>query len=149
MPQRVLTSPLAQLFSQVIVHEDTDDGEGLVAAYRNELLGVETPEALHQFVAKWRPVWGMDYKSKKPMTEVEASLIDGSFDAVEALQCIALSRRDACPHILASQECCGVHIVMPPLFIIASMVALKYKVPTNVALIQMTGGYEQFYAPHS
>jgi hypothetical protein len=121
-------------------------------AYIAELKEVTTPEQLWAFAMRWRPLYLMSRRDKIDKKEKDAkrfritqksmqSLIHMDWKAKEALECLQASRTGHCEH--ATQfSCVGMHIALPPVFLLAEFISSKYGVTTDLAIIQMGGGLE-------
>jgi hypothetical protein len=128
-----------------------DATEAVKSAYVAELQAVATPDQLRAFTSRWRPLYQLT--KKRPIDEktegaqrLQATqhnleqLIAGEYDPVEALECIQATRAEGCKH-KGQFACPGLHIVLPLVLMAASRIAAEYKVTTDVALIQMNGGF--------
>jgi hypothetical protein len=125
-------------------------------AYLSELILVTTPEAIKAFAARWRPLYILAKKQKIDKKAKDAKrfritennflkLLHGVFDAEEALACLLANRTAGCPH-MNQYGCAGAHIILPTVFVQAEMVAKHYGVSTDLALVQMNGGWGPYEA---
>lgn len=133
------------------VAPSTNGGENVKAAYVAELQAVTYPESLWEFVKRWLPLYVMTRKTKIDKKGKDAkrfrmtqnslqSLIDGTWDPKAALVCIEAGKTGLCKH--AKQfSCAGMHISAPLALLHADFVAEKYGVTTDIALIQINGGF--------
>lgn len=129
-------------------------GEEVSKAYTTEILAVRSPEELRTFTERWRPLYMLTKKQKIDKKAKDAKryritqnnmqeLINGTFNAVVAWECIVVARttNGVCKH--ATQfSCPGMHILVPMVLMEADYVATKYGVAPDLALIQMHGGLE-------
>jgi hypothetical protein len=132
------------------------DTDNVSDSYIAELRGVATPEELLAFTARWAPLYSLsrarpfdrkakDAKRFRVTQKNQQRLLAGDFDAVEALECIKQSRKredredNTCKHA-RMYSCVGMHIMTPSVLIDAFLVARRYGVSTDLALVQMHGG---------
>jgi len=119
-----------------------------IETYFNELKKINTPEELKAHTNRWKAIWTLKFERKEEkITEEEQSVIDGTYDAVEALECVCQSFKpnNGCKHVDSGRSCAGMFIAMPVVVIFATMAANHYGVPVEVAMIQMCGGYGELY----
>lgn len=118
--------------------------------YIAELQKVTTPEELTAFVTRWKPLFALTKKRPFDKKAKDARryritqnnferLLAGDYDPKVALDCIRISRTNACQHA-RSFSCPGMHIAVPEILLLAGFVAKKFGVSTDLALIQMNGG---------
>ena len=122
-------------------------------AYIKELAAVTTSYQLGEFAKRWRPLYLLSRKEKVNKKAKDAKryritqnnmqkLISGNWNPEVALKCIQDRRTGTCQH--AHQYACpGMHILLPPVFLLAEFISDKYGVTTDLALIQMGGGLER------
>jgi hypothetical protein len=135
----------------------TIDTDHVKEAYVSELAAVATPEQLWEFAKRWRPLYLLSRKEKIDKKAKDARrfritqnnmqrLISMDWKPKEAFECIQASRTGPCKHV-AQFSCVGAHIVLPPVLLMAHLIARKYGVTTDLALIQMSGGLERLDGP--
>lgn len=82
-------------------------------------------------------------KALKVWTEKEleftCQLIHNDFDVEQAVGCILKSRKGTCEHAEVG-GCVGIHVAIPGVLLEAEEVALQYKIPVDIAFIQMFRG---------
>lgn len=125
-------------------------------AYVSELSAVTTPETLRAFVMRWRPLYVLAKKKKidkkakgaKRFKITESNfrkLLRGDYNAEEAFACLQKNRADGCPH-MKQFGCVGSHVILPTVFVQVEMVSQHYGVSTDLALVQMNGGWGPYEA---
>ena len=131
----------------------TETTDNVKEAYIKELAAVTTPTQLWEFAKRWRPLYllsrkekfdrkGKDAKRYRLTQKNMQKLISGDWDPVKALVCVNANKTGACGH-LTQFGCVGAHIGFPPVFLIVELIAQKYGVATDLALIQLGGGLER------
>ena len=140
-----------------------ESGSDFVAdTYVSERQMVKTADQLMSFTNRWKAIWGIQFKDDKKTIE-ELALIAGNYDVEAAMSCFKIYRKNEhlrkhrksrvrkkhikraphCGHI--SPSCYGMHIMLPPLLLHAFMISNHYRVPTDIAIIQMCGGFGALY----
>lgn len=112
---------------------DMDNETSVLSVFVKERDSIKTLEDLANFVERWQSIW---IDNERERIDQEESLISGSFNAQEVLECI--QKAGECGH----QNCCADHIFIPISLLQASLISKKYGVPFDVALIQMNGGLQ-------
>ena len=113
-----------------------------------------TPEALREFVARWAPLWTINFREPDVTSVEEQSLAEGTFDEGEVFAAMATLRQeastdearneldrlmqDSLPHRTA------MNALMPRAMIEMTIVANHFGAPVNVAWIQASGLVELF-----
>jgi hypothetical protein len=138
------------------VHVSPGVGEVVHGLYLFELRKCDTPDKLKEFAKKWAVLFLMKYgngEQDRFLTKEEEQIVNGTFNAEEALECIRKNSRGfktKCKHIKKMQEnakknpdkknesCVGMHLMMPVPMLAITMIALRYRVPTDTAWIQIS-----------
>lgn len=127
-----------------------DNGGNLTEAYVQELKVVDTVEKLKAFAKRWKNVFLIPAELKDMQcNKFEEQIVSETFDATEALSCIqkntpkpGMKPQDSwCGH---KDGCVGANIKLPFLFLRASWIANSYKVPVDIALLQLQRGISEF-----
>lgn len=122
--------------------------------YVKGLQACVTPEALREFVARWAPLWTINFREPDVTSVEEQSLAEGTFDEGEVFAAMATLRQeastdearneldrlmqDSLPHRTA------MNALMPRAMIEMTIVANHFGAPVNVAWIQASGLVELF-----
>jgi hypothetical protein len=109
----------------------------VVSQYVEERNQIFYEPELCQFTLRWRPLWALTAIHFKELSKPQWELYLQTYDAVETLQRINTLR--------ATKECCdcaALELWAPALLVRASLVSHKFKIPYDIALIQLTGGYK-------
>jgi len=120
--------------------EPSEEGnELIVKEYIKERDAITTIENIKDHVHRWRHLWNL----KDNHGSNEDILYNEKFDPEEALSCLLKIRNAGeCKHVGGDQSCCGTHISIPYVLMIATMVSRKYCVAADIALIQLYGHRE-------
>jgi len=113
----------------------------MTCSYMSQVKQVNSVEALKAHVDKWKALWNLDVPPGMKVTQEELNLANGTFDAEAAFACVkrCYEPDGHCGH--TSPSCYGMHIVLPPVLLFAHLIGKEYGVPTDIAVIQMCGGY--------
>jgi len=130
------------------IRVDVDSDESVSEIYVQERDCIKSIEELIAFVQRWQPLFKLFTWTKPKMGSAAyetynayEDLVEGTFNPKEALECMSKLRNEGeCGHE-SKYSCCGMHIMMPYPLLDAFLVAEKYEVPFNVALIQLNGGF--------
>jgi hypothetical protein len=122
--------------------------------YVKGLQACVTPKALREFVARWAPLWTINFREPDVTSVEEQSLAEGTFDEGEVFAAMATLRQeastdearneldrlmqDSLPHRTA------MNALMPRAMIEMTIVANHFGAPVNVAWIQASGLVELF-----
>lgn len=107
-------------------------GVDVCKPYVAELRKIKTAEALKEFATRWHTVFEAPFPNKNDGRGL------GNFDAEEALNCIVANRKGICAHLESNNpNCAGGRLVLPELFLRATVVAEECKVPFNLALYRL------------
>lgn len=132
-------------------------GDRIVQTYVTELKKVKTPEELKAFSERWKNVFLLRCEERdedSELTPEEVSIVEGTYDPQEALQCIEANKQKpgpetVCKHIAAMKKtlkenpkarfnsCVGMHLALPGPLAKATLLAQKFGCPTDTALLQM------------
>lgn len=112
-------------------------GDGVRETYVAELKAVDDGDALTAFVDRWKRIWLLP--SVPPgVGDGENALIAGDFDASAVLECVRANRtEECCEHVQRGESCVSMDLVMPRVLAAAVLIANRFGVPFDVALIQM------------
>ena len=127
-----------------------EDKNTVLCSYVSELAKVDTVQDLKAFVSRWKHLYELQNRleSKEPGRETkrfrmsvnsEKRVLSGVFDYDKALECIKKSKTTACDHA-KNYSCEGANIAIPSIFLRMSLNASRFKVSTDLVLIQMFGG---------
>jgi len=128
------------------VRPDDNGGDEVINNYIKERNAIQTTDGLKAFVARWKTLWEPATFQNIAYSPQEQSLFDGTFDAEQTLKCLKeVTNSEGCEHSKATVACTGVYTALPMVFLQINILAKKYGVPTDIALIQMFGGFEALY----
>jgi len=111
----------------------------IVESYLNELNQVQTEDALHAFIQKWRSVWLL--KSHLPdadneLMEDEVFLLEGKFDLAKVLRHLAQRKEDSHdfedPNVRVMA-----HLAVPRALLQASIGSSKFDVGMDLILVRL------------
>ncbi len=130
------------------------NSDSMQTVYVEGIRACETPEALREFVARWAPLWTINFREPDVTSVEEQSLMDGTYDAGEVFAAMATLRQeastdearneldrlmqDSLPHRTA------MNVLMPRAMVEMTIVANHFGAPVNVAWVQATGLVELF-----
>ncbi len=126
-------------------------------AYVAELRLVTDVEMLGMFLHRWRPLYLLTKKQAFNRKAKNAKryrfsennlvrLIRGEAPLKEVLECVQLNRTDqGCKHI-RQYSCPGAHVLVPPILMQVDWVSRHYGISTDLALVQMNGGWGPYEA---
>ena len=128
------------------IRPDDSGGDEVFTNYIKERQVIQTIDDLKVFVARWKTVWDSNTFQNIIYSQEEQSLFDGTFDAKQALKClIDCTSTEGCEHSKTANMCAGIYIALPVVFLQIELLAEKYGVPHDIALIQMFGGFGALY----
>jgi len=113
------------------------DGCDVRVEYVKELSLVSTENELEAFTTKWNMLWRLPYGENKELSKTEESIVNNTYDKIEALNCIRECRDKICSHGENGIHCVGANILLPPIFLVCHMTSEFYGVPLMVALVQL------------
>ena len=128
----------------------THGDDYLIEEYVKERDLISSFEELVVFGKRWSALWVDDGQepSREPTIE-ETELADGSVDS-SAWECLKILRSkdleghpNHCGHTTPS--CWGMHLMLPVVFLEASLISGRYGVSLDLALVQRHGGFGALY----
>ena len=103
---------------------DPNGGDEFIKTYVKERKELTSAQDLIEFVKRWKSIFILCQ-----INEETSSLIDGTFDADSAWQCLNAK----CNH----GTCAGMTILLPPSLLYAQLCSTEFEVPGDVAFIQL------------
>jgi len=129
---------IADVFDKLPIDSFSLTSDTVRECYVKELSTITNSDDLRAFVKKWSTVWTIPYTGKKSISDFEKSLIDGSFDADAALECIKKNRDGVCEHITENKiGCIAPDIMAPGLLVVSTLMSMRFGVPFNTAFHQV------------
>jgi hypothetical protein len=127
--------------------EDEESAEARIShKYTSELAMVRSPKGLKRFVARWRVMWVLDRTHLRgaPIRYEDTALYTGKFNAKKVWRTLRKMTRTY-NHIGKSRHwSIAANIKLPAPLLRSLIIADRYQVPHDVALIQMYQGVEFF-----
>lgn len=128
------------------IRPDDNGGNEVIDNYIRERKAIQTTDDLKAFVSRWKTLWEPDTFQNIIYSQQEQSLFDGTFDAEQTLKCLKeCTNSEGCEHSKSAATCTGVYIALPVVLLQIDIMAERYGVPTDIALIQMFGGLGALY----
>lgn len=120
-----------------------DGYDNTQTAYNSEKQKIKFPSHLFAFTNRWKAVWEIEYPNRSEITKAERELIDGTYDVEGAFKCfsIMIDGKSHCGH--ETPSCHSMHIMIPRVLMAAYFASEHFGVPTDIALLQLTGGIHQ------
>lgn len=122
--------------------------------FLQEVRACTTSDSLRGFVARWSPLWSINFREPGVTSPEEESLVRGTYDVDEVVNAMAYLRQEpetnegreelerlmgeSVPHKTAA------HVLMPRAMVEMFMLSRYFGAPGNVAWIQAAGLVELF-----
>lgn len=122
------------------------NGDNTAKAYRSELNKIQTAKDLLNHTNKWKAIWGLNVPRNVEVTKAEKEIAAGTYNAEDAIKCFLkcmVIDGPGCGHGENTPSCHAMHIVMPLPILLSIMTSQQFGVPTDIALLQLTGGVHQ------
>lgn len=143
------------------VEPDERGGDQVQAAYLTERNEISSEEELLLFIVRWGPLYEMalgrvlvpspgesepvSLRKSRTQEEYNKLVTPEKVPLKETWACIQVLRTgSACEHS-ENFSCCGMHVMVPLPLMEAVITAEHYGVPTDLALIQLNGGFGALY----
>lgn len=118
--------------------EISEEGSVVHDTYLKERDEIQTPKELTDFVHRWYAIWELPVPRTNPRSQAEKNLVSETFSPLRVLEGLHNNRGDNTDyHIDQNDDCESHHILMPVALVSAHLVASKYQVPLDVALLQL------------
>lgn len=128
------------------IRPDDNGGDEVIDNYVKERQAIQTTDDLKAFVARWKTIWEPATFQNAIYSQQEQSLFDSTFDAEQTLKCLKeCTNSEGCEHRVSGVTCTGIYVALPVVLLQIEIMAKKYGVPTDIALIQMFGGFGALY----